>query len=329
MFRTLHRHFVLTSMSLLTVVLIISFAAIYLSTAARLNFRPGPNMAPRVIIQSNHLTDSDFRNYIEEQRKADADRVLRELAIILILTGFATLTAGYFVSRYLADKAIKPVEEAYESQRQFIADASHELKTPLAVIDANIEAEIIGKKAPSQWLRNIQDETGRMNHLVASLLSLARLDETSTPVTKLEFDVSKVVTKVIAINKPLMTEKSLTLSKKIEKSIMATNNEECVRQIVAILLDNAIKYTDVKGTIEVVVAPIDQRATITIKNTHTPPIPGDKLARLFDRFYQADESHTGNGQGLGLAIAKRTAENIGAKLSVNQADGMVIFTLSL
>lgn len=326
MFRKLHTHFVLTAMSLLAVVLVVSFTAIYISTAARLKGEPGKGLVA-ISLPPERFSGSDFRDYIEKQRQADADRTLRELAVTLILTGAVTLLVGYFISKYLADRAIQPVEEAYERQRQFVADASHELKTPLAVIDANIEAELIDKKKPSKWLQAIQDETGRMNRLITNLLLLAELDTTAT-VSRAAFDVSDVAEKIFATTRPLAQSKLLTINKVLTKPLRVLSNEDAVQQIITIFIDNAIKYTANGGTIELTTARSDKNGVISVTNPHDF-IPEEKLIRLFDRFYQIDESRHREGQGLGLAIAKSIAEHIGAGLEVTQSAEQITFTLSL
>lgn len=326
MFRKLHNHFVLTTMSLLTIVLVASFAAIYFSAAARLSRTPTQPLP--FTFETQRFNGADIREFITTQRKADADKALGDLAFILILTGGATLTAGFFVSQYLARRAITPVEEAYDRQRQFIADASHELKTPLAVIDASIEAELVSKKKPSKWLGNIQEETSRMNTLVANLLSLAQLDGTLQLAEKTTFDVSELLSKALRAVEPLIEAKSLKAIEKFEVPLEALGDKDKVAQIIMILIDNAIKYTTEGGMIELTTRQDENRVEIIIANSHEP-IAEEKLARLFDRFYQADESHHDKGYGLGLAIAKSAAEKSGATLSVTQAGGMIQFTLSL
>jgi len=325
-FQKLHNHFVLTAMSLLSIVVIGSFLAIYLSTAARLSYAPSQPLS--FTFQAQRFGEPDIREFIAAQRKADADKALRDLASVLIITGGATLAAGFFVSQYLARRAIAPVEEAYYRQRQFIADASHELKTPLAVIDANLEAELIDRKRPSKWLDNIQEETGRMNTLVTSLLALAQLDAVDQPATKTTFDISEVVSKTAKATEPLFKAKSLQTTLKLKTPLEVYSDKDKITQIIMILIDNAIKYTAEKGSVELTTRQGEGTTEVIVANSHEL-IPEERLSRLFDRFYQADESHYEKGYGLGLAIAKSAAEKSGARLTVTQADGMIQFTLSL
>lgn len=326
MFQKLHNHFVLTTMSLLTVVVVASFMAIYISAAAR--FSHAPIQPLPYSFDAQPFGEDTVRDFIARQRKADADKALRDLAVILTITGSATLAAGFFISQYLARRAIAPVKAAYDRQRRFVADASHELKTPLAVIDANIEAELIDRKKPSKWLSTIQNEIIRMNSLVTDLLALAQLDAANQPIQKVTFDISEVTQKALQAIEPLVKARSLTLRDTLATPLEVISDKEKVAQIIMILLDNAIKYTDEGGTIAVSSRHSEAGTEVSVANTYAP-LPEEKLSRLFERFYQADESHHQKGHGLGLAIARSAAEKCGAGLSVSQADGLIVFTLSL
>jgi len=326
MFRSLRNHFILIAMSLLTVVLVASFSAIYVVTAARLS---GPHdRRPLPVFLQDGFGVQEFNTYVDQQRQDDDARTLRSLAVTLILTGAATLTAGYFVSRYLADRAIEPVRQSYDRQKQFVVDASHELKTPLSVIDANIEAEMAGKKNPSKWLRNIQDETARMSGLVTDMLTLAKLDIVDESAKFVQFDASEIINQTIESIELLLEDKSLRLNVKLEKPLQVTSDAGKLRQIMTILLDNAVKYTKPGGKIEVVARSTGSGIEIAVKNSHKP-LSEEDLSKLFDRFYQADESHSDKGYGLGLSIAKAAAEKIGAWLSVEQEKNTIVFRLLL
>lgn len=327
MFRKLRSNFVMTEVSLLSIVLIISFSAIYISTATRLYNGP-QGRPPTPTMTGGRFGTTEFQAYIDQQRRADADQVLRDLAITLTLIGIATLTAGFFVSRYLANRAIKPVEHAYERERQFVADASHELKTPLAVISANIEAELVDKKRPSKWLRAVQDETSQMNNLVTNLLQLADVNLRESKRQFLTFDVSRVIeTALLAIN-PLLKQNSFTVVNRLATPLLVTSDKNTLAHIIRILLDNAVKYSVGKKEITITGQLVNGRVELHISNPH-PPLSDATLARLFDRFYQADESHHDSGHGLGLAIARSFAERIGATLEVSQESGRITFTLSI
>jgi signal transduction histidine kinase len=281
-----------------------------------------------VELQAGSANSGDFVDYFYHQRQMDASNGLQDLAITLILVGGSTLVAGYFISRFIADRAIKPVSEAYEKQKQFIANASHELKTPIAVIDSNIEAEISGKKQPSKWLSNIQSETGRMDKLVSELLMLSKLDARENLLTISKFDASEVVEKIVGTVEPLIKEKSIKLSQNNEKPLMIESDKDKIHQVMTILIDNAIKYTKDGGKIEISTTSNKKHVEFMVKNSHKA-IPVEDITRLFDRFYQADSSHNNAGHGLGLAIAKAVTDSIGATIEVSQSKGFVSFTLTV
>lgn len=318
-------------MSIISLVMLVAFGSIYFTTATNLKhdiddptFRPFPVSIGNGIGYDN----GTFRTYLIEQRSDDTDRILTRLLVTLLLVGALTLTAVYFVSRYVAERAIAPIKEAYEKQKQFIADASHELKTPLAAIDANLDAFLEGQKKPSKWIGHVQSETDRMTVLVNDLLTLAKLDSLDKKANLQSVDVREVVKDVAGSMKPLLDEKGVSLTGPNKKRVSITTNRDTLRQIITILMDNAAKYTSKDGKVILAIEQSVRSVEVKVTNTH-PTLPQEKLDKLFDRFYQADSSHHNNGYGLGLAIAKRAAEQIGGHISVTSEHDTVTFTLSL
>lgn len=319
--------FIITTMTIVSVVLIIAFTMIYTSTASSLNRMPGQapigQNAPRF-----ERFNADTRVFIEEQRKEYAERTLSGLLVTLFITGFITLTAVFFISRFMADRAVGVIENAYTKQRQFIADASHELKTPITIIATNADAAISDQKKPSKWLLNIKDESERMGRLVSSLLQLAQLE---TPLEKSQFttfDLSRTVENVIDNFLILATNKNIEIVSKVSKPLEVTSDSDKLQQLVTILIDNAIKYTKPGGKVSVTSIVANDMYKIRVSNSH-PNIGEDKLNMFFDRFYQADTSHRANGHGLGLSIAKETAEQLGILLKASSSDGNVYFDINL
>jgi two-component system, OmpR family, sensor histidine kinase CiaH len=331
MFDRLRNHIILLAMSIISLVLLVAFTAIYVTTAANLrrdinepNFRP----VPTSISNGATYDDGTFRTYLAQQRSDEANRTLARLLLTLVLTGGLTLTAVYFVSRYVADRAIAPVKEAYDKQKQFIGDASHELKTPLATIDANIDAYLEGEKKPSKWITRVRSETERMTVLVNDLLTLAKLDSLDVPLNVQYFDAREVVADTIESLQPLISEKSLHISGPKKAIVTISSDKEKIRQIVTILLDNAVKYTEPSGKISLSLVQSQKATQLNVTNTH-PTIDEEKLAKLFDRFYQADASHHTKGYGLGLAIAQRAVEQLNGQITVTSANDTVTFSISL
>lgn len=248
------------------------------------------------------------------------------LNTLLICIGiFALLELLIFlVSRKITNWIIKPVEESFEKQKQFIADASHELKTPLAVIMASSEA-LESNPNESKWLENIKSESDRMNKLIADLLELAKSEAVDD---KSEFalgNLSKTIEKSILTFEGIMFEKGITLDYSIDENIELEMNEYKIKQLVSILIDNAIKHCDENGKITVNLKN-EKDIVLTVSNTGEG-IPKGEEAKIFERFYRADEARNRNENryGLGLAIAKNIALSHNADISASSENGTATF----
>lgn len=262
---------------------------------------------------------------------------LNNLATTLVIVAAFTLLAAYFASRLIASRAIRPVQAAWERERQFVADASHELKTPLSIVCANYDvlAANPDESVASQrrWMDGIRYGTDRMESLIDGLLTLSRTDEgKGEPTTPDErFDLGAVAAEAVGAHAARAAEQGIALNAAIAPDVIAHGDRAAAEQIVDALLDNALKYTDRHGTVEVAVKAADGRAVLRIANTGTT-IAADDLPHVFDRFWHADRSRTDegpSGYGLGLSIARACAENLGGTLTAESADGTTAFELSL
>lgn len=327
MFNKLRNQFIITTMAIVSVVLIIAFTMIYVSTASNLSRTPGKSLLGQNSLRFERF-DTDMRAYIEEQRREYAEQTLNGLLFTLIVTGTVTLTAVYFLSRFMANRAVGVIEEAYTKQRQFIADASHELKTPITVVSTNADAAISDIKKPTKWLMNIKTESERMGRLVDELLQLAQLD---TPIKKslyTTFELSKVVNDTVSNFLVLAANNDIKILNHTTESIKLTTNADKLQQILTILIDNAVKYTNPGGKVTVTDVPEGDAVILRVSNTHAY-VGVDELDKFFDRFYQGDSSHRPSGHGLGLAIAKEAAEQLGASLTARSTGSMVSFDLEI
>lgn len=250
----------------------------------------------------------------------------------------AGLLAFFVISVFLARWALAPVESAWKQQRQFVADASHELKTPLTVILANlgILASHKGERIQDQyrWLENTQMEAGRMKELLDNLLFLARSDASQIPVVFSEVDLSSAVLSCILPFESLAYEQDITLTDGVEEGFHVIGDEKQLKQLTVILLDNACKYAGKNGKVGVTLTRRPdrlERVILRVKNTGET-ISQENLEHVFERFYRSDESRvrTTGGYGLGLAIAKTIVEQHHGKISVisNDKEGTV-FTVEL
>lgn len=250
------------------------------------------------------LSDSeDGRLMVVIDARRDLESARRSLTSIVRVTAaaWAVLTAGALL---LIRRMLRPVQDAFERQKQFVWNASHELKTPLAVISANAEA-LSAEIGENESLSYIQSEIRRTDRLVQNLLTLARMDGGRMQPALRSFDLSRALTGVTLPFESAVFEAGRTLKTHIDEGVECTGDEEMLKQLAVILLGNALKYSNDGGEIDVRLSRRDGRPVLEVQNTGTP-IPPESLPRIFDRFYRVDDSHNREnpGNGLGLSIAR-------------------------
>ena len=238
---------------------------------------------------------------MNEQVSREQREALHSLLISLIVVGVMVEAAVAILSYVLAETAIKPIRENYEAQKAFIANASHEIKTPLAAITANLEAAEI---KDNHWIDNISREVGLLSHLNQELLDLARIDnaDVTSPASARndEVEVQGLFGKIAGSFEAKVQAKKISFKTKITpKAAKIIVNESDLYQILAILVDNAIKYGEKKASLEYA------NGIFEVKNDGAT-IPPERISQVFERFYQVDKST--EGVGLGLSIAKALAE---------------------
>ena len=247
----------------------------------------------------------------------------------LIITGSSLLFVflfSYFLSRW----AIRPVKTAIENQQRFISDASHELKTPLTVISANaevLETEI----GENRWLSNIKSQTQVMSDLVFDLLDLAKMDETHEEMVFAEFDLSSVILSKSLEFECTAFENGKTFEQNITENVIYKGNEESIKHLVTILIDNAIKHSDENGFIRVTLTVSGNKRIFQVYNTGNG-IKNSEKDKIFNRFYRSDESRSKvtGGYGLGLSIAKAIVDAHKGTISVDgEENKWISFTVVL
>jgi len=247
--------------------------------------------------------------------------ILTNLIYTFLIVAVVMLIVIFFISRFFANKSIQPIKEAFDKQRQFIGDASHELKTPLAVINTNVDVLLSNKedtiKNQLKWLNYIKSEVERMTKLTNDLLYLTQIDYSNTKMIYSNFDLSNAVEDVILTMEALIFENNISLSYNIDSNLFVKGNSEQIKQVVMILLDNALKYTNTKGSIDVRLKNIHNNANLSVTNTGEG-IPEEYINKIFDRLYRIDKSRSSNsgGYGLGLSIAKAIIEQHDGEISV-------------
>ena len=215
-----------------------------------------------------------------------------------VLVALLGLLAVFLLLLVLSRRIVRPVAESYEKQRRFITDAGHELKTPLTIIGADLdllEPELDG----SEWLQDIRHQVRRLTGLTQDLIYLSRMEEETPPIQPIEFPLSDLTEEMAQSFQGLVKaqKKGLTLS--IQPMLSYTGDEKSIRQLLSILLDNAMKYTPEEGNVEIALKK-------SVSNTIAQPMEQETLDHLFDRFYRADQSRSSKtgGYGLGLSIAQ-------------------------
>lgn len=256
----------------------------------------------------------------------------QSLAFTLAVVEVGTLAVFFVISLFFSRWALRPVARAWTQQRRFVADASHDLKTPLTVILANtsiaLEHPERSVASQSQWLESTQHEAEAMQHLVGDLLTLAKMDEEEAaaasgvaPVVTERVDLSDLMEGELLQFESVAFERGVTFEAHVEPGIELTGNEQRLRRLASTLIDNACKYVDEHGTVEATLARAGKQAKLTVRNTGAPISPED-LPHVFDRFYRADKARTSGtgGHGLGLAIARAIAEEHRGTLTVTSTE---------
>ncbi len=244
----------------------------------------------------------------------------------MLWIGGAAIVVLFFISLLLSTRIIRPLEENDRRQKRFISDASHELKTPVAVIDTN--AELLAREiGENEWLANIRYENERMGGLVKQLLDLSRAENAEAPMEQVDF--SRIVTGEALALETLAFDRGRIFQTDLEDGITLTGNQTQLTQLVSILLDNAIRHST-GNEIRISLNRQGHHAVLNVINDGEE-IPQDKLDHLFDRFYRLDEARSSEGQhyGLGLSIAKAVTEKHGGSIGVSCQDGTVRLTVSI
>lgn len=256
---------------------------------------------------------------------------LRTMLINSVYIAVGAILAAFLLLLFFSKRLVRPIELSIERQRRFVADASHELKTPLAVIMANAELLTAGSEDDSKTARrleNICEESARMRRLVERLLDQAKADEEPLVRTLEETDLSNIVSESVLLFEPVAYENGKGLQYEIDEGIFIKGDDERIRQLVAILLDNAIKYSSAKSSVLVELL-LEKRSPVLRVSNFGDDIAADDLERIFDRFFRADKSRKGDGSyGLGLSIAKGIAEAHGARISAQSENGCTVFTVT-
>ena len=259
--------------------------------------------------------------FTDKSAEMDMLRKLNRTTVLIGTVSLLFLTAAAF---FLSRQVMKPLRTAFDKQKQFISDASHELKTPLTVISANADV-LSGEIGDNRWLNYIKSQTERMNVLVNDLLNLTRLENNSSVFTRTDFDLSKAVINTALPFECQAFDSEKQLDVDVEPGLSVNGSERHIKQMVAIFIDNALKYSDEGGKVKVTLRKQGDKKVLTVFNTGKGVKSGEE-EKIFERFYRSDESRNRStgGYGLGLAIAKSIIDKHKFKVHVENEEGKSI-----
>lgn len=260
------------------------------------------------------------------------NRSTANIFAISLLIGLFCWAATFLLVVILSRAAINPVAENIEKQRQFVTNAGHELKTPLAIILSNTEAlEITGASGKSKYTQNIKKQTLRLNELMKNLLTLSRADEDGLKISAAKENISQLIINSAELFKEPAEQRSIAFDENIGENIYADVSREMFTQLISILLDNAVKYSVAESVINISLEKIGKNAVISVENT-CEALPDCPPERLFERFYRSDSARNqkSGGSGIGLSAARAIAEAHNGKITALYKNGnRLSFTVSL
>lgn len=231
------------------------------------------------------------------------------------------LVAVFILILAMSSRIVRPVSESYEKQKRFITDAGHEIKTPITIIDA--DAEVLEMEGgTNEWLQDIRAQSQRMRDLTDKLIYLSRMEEEKMQLQAIDFPLSDMVAETAQSFKAVAIKENKQLEPEVEPMLSLKGDQKAIRQLIGILLDNAIKYSPAEGVIRLSLKKQGKTIVLTVTNP-TQELRREDLPHLFDRFYRADKSRNSQtgGYGIGLSIAQAVTQAHKGKITAASADG--------
>ena len=256
--------------------------------------------------------------FLDCGRKLDQFRDFLRISVIVGLCGCVVVFIAF---AFTAGRIVAPIAESYEKQKRFISDAGHEIKTPLTIINANVDImELDGEK---EELTEIRQQTKRLTELTNDLVLLSKMEEAEHTLQKIEFPLSDLVSETAGSFRGLAASRGIELETDVAPGLTANGAPDTIRQLVSVLLENAVKYSPDGGSIRLALEARRKTAALTVENLTEATISEADLKHIFDRFYRADASRNSStgGHGIGLSIAKAIADAHGGSISASTKTG--------
>ena len=246
----------------------------------------------------------------------------RSFLIYSVIVSLLGMIAVAVLVLLLSRMVMKPVQESYDKQKSFITDAGHEIKTPITIIDADVSILEMECGDNNEWIQDIRAQTRRLTALTKDLIYLSRMEEQENKMQMIDFPLSDVITETAQSFQSLAKVQETTFTVDVEPMMNYCGDEKAITQLISILLDNALKYSDAHGTISLKAHTKGRNVCIEVFNTAEKVDTAD-LGRLFDRFYRAEKSRNSQtgGYGIGLSIAKAVTEAHKGRITAASADG--------
>ncbi len=260
------------------------------------------------------------------------ENTISHIRIMFLFSGIISIISIiiiYIIAKKVSKIIVKPVEETFEKQKQFISDASHELKTPLAVIEANADV-LENEVGTNKWISYIQNEANSMNKLINELLLLAKMENIDDIKEYKQLNISKEVEIILSMFESIAYEKQVNIKSQIAENIIMDANKEDIEHIVSTLTDNAIKHTKAKKEVLVELKKEKNEIILEVKNMGDP-IPKEEREKIFERFYRIDKSRNRKEKryGLGLAICKSTVQKYNGNIEVYYKEPFTDFKVTI
>lgn len=300
--------------------------------AASLVRRAFESGKPRGVIDAMQYTvvkeDGGYFTAFVEQ--SDQNQLLHQLQRISIFVALVSSIALLVLATLLSIWITRPIQQSLQQQKAFISDASHEMKTPLTIISANADV-LVQRQGDNKWVSTIQSQAQKLSELVHDLLLLARTSEVKPPVQMERINLSEVALNASLAFESPMFEAGKAFTMQIEENIHVCGNAANLDQLIHILLDNAMKYSNERSAIHIALQHQNSRAQLTVYNTGNG-LSRDEMGKVFRRFYRSDVSRSkrAGGYGLGLSIAQAIVQQHQGRISVSGEEGKdITFMVSL
>lgn len=277
------------------------------------------------------ITEKDDGSYLVIFKDCNSDFYsARNLLFITLIIGLCASVAMFILVYVFSGQAVAPVVESLEKQKRFITDAGHELKTPIAVISANIDVLEL-ESGKSEWTESIRNQVKRMTSLVKNLLTLSRMDEENIHPVFTDVDMSNIIEETATSFAAVAESKNKKYNVDVQKDIHINGDKNNINQLASLLIDNAMKYSAENGSITVRLTEEKNIVLFEVANT-CDSMPQGNLDKLFDRFYRADSSRSRDtgGYGIGLSVARAISNSHGGRIeAVRDGDNLIRFVVTI